>query len=89
MKGLSERLTNFLELPGELTEGVTRLTLTGAERVLIENYKGLLDYTGDSVEVSGGRLRLRVRGKDLLLRSMNGEELLVTGHIFGVEVEGG
>ncbi len=89
MNKLSERMTKLLELPGELADGVTRLTLTGAERVLIENHKGLLDYTEDTVEVSGGRLRLRVRGEDLILRGMNGEELLVTGHIFGVEVEGG
>ena len=88
MKKLTERLAQRLELPGELMEGVMRLTLIGGERVLIENHKGLLDYTDECVEVSGGRMRLRVRGSGLLLRSMSSEEVLVTGRVFAVEVDG-
>lgn len=88
MKKLTERLAQRLELPGELLAGVMRLTLIGGERVLIENHKGLLDYTDECVEVSGGKMRLRVRGNGLLLRSMSSEEVLVTGRVFAVEVDG-
>ena len=88
MEWLSEALTSRLGLPGELMGNTPRLTLTGKERVLIENHKELLSYTAELVEIGCGGLRLRIRGEKLLLRAMDREELLVTGKIFAVEVDG-
>ena len=83
-----EKLTARLALPGELLDGVPRLTLTGGGQVLVENHGELLSYSDELVEVGCGRLRLRIRGEGLLLRAMDREELLVTGRIFCVEVDG-
>ena len=87
MAKVLERLAAGLDLPAEVLAGTPRVTLTGAEQVLIENHRGILSYTGTEVEVDGGSLRIRIRGDGLLLRAMNGEMLLVAGHIFGVDVE--
>ena len=83
-----EKLAGRLDLPGELLGDVPRLTLTGGAQVLIENRRELLSYSDETVEIGCGRLRLRILGKDLCLRSMDREELLITGRIFGVEVDG-
>ena len=83
-----EMLAGRLELPGELLGDVPRLTLTGNGQALVENHRELLSYTEEAVEVGCGRLRLRIRGEGLQLRAMDREELLVTGRIFGVEVDG-
>ena len=88
MEWLSEALTSSLGLPGEILENVPRLTLTGREQVLIENHKELLSYSAELVEIGCGRVHLRIRGERLLLRAMDREELLITGKIFAVEVEG-
>ncbi|MBR1658687.1 MAG: sporulation protein [Oscillospiraceae bacterium] len=87
MAKLLERLAAGLDLPAEALAGTPRVTLTGAERVLIENHHGLLHYSDSAVEVGGSGSHVRVRGDGLLLRAMNGEMLLVTGTIFGVDIE--
>ena len=88
MAKLSETLADRLELPGELLPGVPRLTLTGSGSVMVENHRELLSCTEDPVVIGCGKLRLRILGTELLLRSMDREELLITGKIIGVEVEG-
>lgn len=88
MAKVLETLTQRLELPGELLNGVPRLTLTGSGSVLIENHGELLSYTDELLELGCGHLRLRIRGDGLLLRAMDSEQMLVTGRIFGVEVDG-
>lgn len=82
-----ERLAERLDLPAEAVAGVPRVTVTGRERVLVENHKGLLSYTDTEVEVNGRAVRVRIRGDGLLLRAMDREMLLVTGTIFGIDVE--
>ena len=88
MSDWKEKLTARMELPGELLDEIPRLTLTGGTQVLVENQKELLSYSDEMIELGCGRLRLRIRGENLLLRAMDREELLVTGRIFGVEVDG-
>lgn len=63
------------------------MTLTGNTQLLIENHRGLLGYSTDCVEVSGGRLHIRVRGEGLCLKAMDTESLLIGGNIFGVDTE--
>ena len=83
-----ERLAGRLALPEELLPGTARLTLTGGNQVRIENYRCLLSFAPDAVEVGCGKLRLRIRGANLELRGMERGELFITGTILSVEVEG-
>ena len=88
MFGWMKAAASRFSLPEELLPGVPRLTLTGRDSLRIENQKCLLSYTPEEVEVGCGRLRLRVRGRELLLGGMDREELLITGTVDSVEVEG-
>lgn len=80
-----EALAEKLDLPAEALAGVFRVTVTGKERILIENHRGVLAYTDTEVEVGGGTARLRIRGERLLLRAMNREMLLITGVIYSMD----
>jgi len=83
-----EKLTGRLDLPENLLSGVPRVTLTGSGTVCVENPGELLAYSDELLELGCGSLRLRVRGEGLLLRAMEQEELIVTGRVFCVEVDG-
>lgn len=87
MANFMEKLAQRVDLPAEAVADAARITLSGTGRVLIERHRGLLSYSEDEVEVSCGRFRCRVRGEGLLLRSMTAEMLLITGTVFGVELE--
>lgn len=87
MSKFMENIAERLELPAEALGSVPKMTLTGNTRLLIENHRGLLGYTEECLEVSGGRLRIRVRGEGLRLRAMDADSLLISGTIFGVDTE--
>ena len=87
MAHLREKLARRTDLPADIVAGTIKVTLTGTERVLVENHRGILAYTDGLVEVNGKGVLLRIRGEKLLLRAMDSEMLLVTGKIFGVDLE--
>jgi len=73
------------DLPGEVLMDLPRVTVTGGQRVVVENHKGLMDYGPNAIIVSGGRVTLKLLGDNLELRAMNAQELLITGDIFNLE----
>ena len=88
MVSIFEALAERFDLPPEAAAGAARITLSGRQQVLVEHHKGLLSYSGETVEVNCGALRCRIRGEGLTLRAMTAETLLVTGTVFCVETEG-
>ena len=87
MARILEKLARRTDLPADIVAGTPKVTLTGAEQVLVENHRGILAYTDGLVEVTGRGGLIRIRGEKLLLRAMDSEMLLVTGNIFGVDLE--
>ena len=87
MGKLFEDLSERFDLPVDAAAGLPRVTLSGDRQVLVENHRGLLEYSGERVELAGGRLRVRIRGQGLYLRAMDPEIILVAGQIFGVDME--
>ena len=87
MRRWMEALTERLNLPEDLLDGVSRLTLTGGRTLRIENYRCMLSFSEALLEVSCRKQTLRVRGEDLRIVSMDRQELLLDGTVLAVEVD--
>ena len=85
-ESLLERASQALELPGDALGGMPRIELLGDRELRMEAHKGILAYGGEEIHISGGKLILKVRGRNLELKSMNASELLITGDILGVDL---
>ena len=85
-EGLLEKTAEVLDLPGDVVAGLPRMELTGSRELRMENHRGILAYGEDEIHISGGRMVVKVRGKDLELRAMNAGQLLITGAIQGVDL---
>ena len=83
---LLERSAEALELPGDVIAGLPRVELTGDRELRMENHRGILAYGSEEIQISGGRLAVKIRGENLELRAMNAGELLITGVIRGVDL---
>ena len=81
-----ERATQMLDLPGDAVSGLPRLELLGDKELRMEHHKGILAYGMEEIHISGGKLVVRVKGEGLELRSMNPEELLITGKIHSLDL---
>ena len=85
-KGLLEKTAEVLDLPGDVVAGLPHIEITGSHELRMENHKGILAYGSQEIHISGGRLIIKVRGKDLELRAMNAGQLLITGTIQGLDL---
>ena len=86
-KDAVEDLAEALDVPGEAMTGAVRIVLTGRRRAMVEHHRGLLGYTAESVEVSAPPGRIRFLGRDLELRAMDVDTLLITGTLTAVEYD--
>lgn len=85
-QGLLEKTARVLDLPVDAMAGLPRLELVGDTELRMENHRGILAYGTQEIHISGGAFGVRVSGEELELRTMNGLELLITGHIRAVEL---
>lgn len=72
------------ELPEETLSREARVSLSRRQAV-VEHHGGLLGYEEECVEVRSDRGKLRILGRELVLRAMDRDTLVVTGKISGVE----
>ena len=79
----ADKRTDFrtLRLPKDLAKGEALVSITGQEEAFIENYKGILECTDESVVIATGRCRIRFQGKHLHVEYYTNEEMKIEGMI--------
>lgn len=87
MRRKLRKLDEILEIPVELSTDNPKLTITGFERLLIENYMGILEYQEYFVRVNTHIGIININGFNLNLEEMTSDDLLVTGKIEGIDFE--
>ncbi len=75
--GIADRL----ELPEEALGAPPRLTVSAGRRALIENHRGILEYSPERITVTFGREQLSLFGRELRIVAMNRRELLIRGQL--------
>lgn len=80
-KSKTDMLLNSLQLPKDIVRGDMRITLTGNREVWIENYKGLLEYTNQSILLQGKSCKVQFEGKCLNIDYYTNEDMKLTGRI--------
>ena len=76
-----------MELPKDILLGASIITLVGKNELLIENYKGILDYREDSILIQGKHERIRIEGRKLVISNYTREEMKISGTVHKVSYE--
>lgn len=83
-RDLRDKVAALFELPGDVLTDCSRLTLIGARELMVENHRGLYEYTTDKVVLSVPEGRLAVDGQELSIRSISPDQLTIHGSIRGI-----
>ena len=75
-----------LDLPGDLAADVPRMELIGNREFLMIQHRGVLSYSPETVEISGGSITARLTGRELQLVAMTDGELRIDGLIEKLEL---
>lgn len=82
-----EDLVETLELPKDLVYGAVLVSITGQQEMLVENYRGILEYNKNHISLQTKTCRLIVRGKNLNISYYTNEEMKITGQIDSLQYE--
>ena len=86
-KSIQSRINRLLEIPQEISTNLPKITVIGFKQMLIENYKGILEYQDFYIRISTHIGILNINGYDLYLEEMTTDDLLVTGKIESIDFE--
>ena len=81
------RLSQILDMPRELDKKQTKVTIISFDEVLIENYKGILEYEEFFVKINTEIGTININGFNLNLEQMTNDDILVKGIINSIDLE--
>ncbi|MGG1311842.1 MULTISPECIES: sporulation protein YqfC [Cohnella] len=79
----------ILDLPQDVVLDLPRVTMIGGVQLTVENHRGVLHFSPGSLRLAMERGELEVTGKNLVIRTIGAEEVLVEGEITGVQLRSG
>ena len=83
-----QRITDGMELESELLPLMPVIEIAGEKRVLIEHHGGISEYSGVRIGVKVRFGTVWIIGKDLEVIRMSAEQLIISGRIDCVQLQG-
>ncbi|HEY5584051.1 MAG TPA: sporulation protein YqfC [Ruminiclostridium sp.] len=84
-QNLRERFTEMLELPKEIVLNMPKLTMLGNGDLIIENYKGIVEYDEGVIRVNTTAGIIKVNGVDIYIKEITSENIMIYGNILLLE----
>ena len=81
------RLDKILEIPEEIYTNTPKITITGFNEIILENYKGILEYEEYFASISTHIGLLNINGFNLNLEKMTNDDIKITGKIENIVLE--
>lgn len=76
-----ELIVESLKLPKDTMLGAAIVTITGNREAFIENYRGILEYTTESIVLQGKNAKICFEGSSLSIDYYTNEDMKISGKI--------
>lgn len=81
------KIDSFLELPQEVYSDIPKLSIIGFDEIVLENYKGIVEYEEFFASISTYIGVVNISGYNLNLEKMTNDDIKITGKIESIEFE--
>ncbi len=81
------KLDKLFGIPDEIASDVPKVTIVGFDKMLIENYKCILEYQDFFIRIKMATGLININGFNLLMNEMTKDDLIITGIIESVDFE--
>ena len=85
--GGKNRINKMLEIPQEVYSNVPKIVITAFDEMVVENFKGILEYEDFYVRINTYIGIINVNGFDLKLENMSEDDIKITGKIESFDIE--
>lgn len=66
-ENVKSNLVESLELPMDIMYGAVIITAMGRNQILVENYKGIIEYTQEKIRLQTKTCQVTIQGKRLIV----------------------
>lgn len=87
ISNLNRKINEILEIPEEVYGKEQKITIIGFKKILIENYKGILEYSENYIKLSTYIGAINISGYNLELKQMTEDDIMINGKLDSVEFE--
>lgn len=81
------KLMQILDMPEEVDKNSSKITILSFEEILIENYKGILEYEEFFVKIQTAIGTVNVNGFTLSLENITEDDILIKGKINSIDLD--
>lgn len=85
--GVGEKLAKLFELPPDLFGNRPKVTAVGRGEVLIENFKGIMDFQEDMVRINTNNGVIRITGSGITIKEITSEAIIIGGKISNIDYD--
>lgn len=86
-RNYNNKIDKILELPKEVYSNVPKIIITGFDEMIIENFKGILEYEEFFVRINTHIGLININGYGLSLENMTDDDIKVKGKIESLDIE--
>lgn len=87
IKRKENKFDKLLEIPKEIATSTPRLIIRGFQELLVENYKGVLEYEENFIRIATYIGIVNINGINLKLNQMKDDTVFIYGQIESVTME--
>ncbi len=81
------KIGKILEMPEEVCSNIPKITITGFNELILENYKEILEYEEFFASISTYIGIVNINGFNLNLEKMTNDDIKITGKIESIDIE--
>lgn len=80
-KSLAESMSSSLNIPADILANAPIVMVTGRTNLTLENYKSIIEYSGNVIRVQTKSCKICIEGKKLNIDYFTNEEMRISGVI--------
>ncbi len=84
-ESVAEKLITMCSIPKEAALGLPVITISGKSEVVVESYRGIIEYNDNVIRLRTKSGQLRVSGCELNITYYSNDEMKITGKISAIE----
>lgn len=82
---MKSAVSEMFELPKDITLNLPKISMIGSNQMLVENHRGVIEYTPQRIRVNSSIGVIRVQGNEMKLKNIAADDIMITGGIKAIE----
>ena len=82
-----KKLNQILDMPREINKVDSKITVVSFDEILIENYRGILEYEEFFIKVQTEIGSININGFSLELEQITEDDILIKGKMNSIDLE--